>query len=800
MISKIDVLEYGTFKNCKWDEIFGDNSDDAFGLRNIIYGRNYAGKTTFSRIIRSLELGKPHKDFDNGRFKVFLSDGSEISQSDLGKKHFNVRVYNTDFKKDNLSFLYDEKGEITPFAIIGEQNIEIQSKIEQEEKRLEEIRVKLYDPDNGLNKKFNDNKQNLERLEKDLSKKLSSKASQIRNDPSLFLAGQKKQYNIRDIEKEILLASPLEEKAKRELEKTVKENIKEVIPDLLYLDIDFSDLLKKANSLLSMSIKPSKIIESLENNNDLQEWVRDGINLHKGVMDKCAFCGNTIEEARWEELDRHFTREVQDYTEKIEVLMAEVNTRKTYILDYELPFNNSSFYTIYEDDYYLVSQEFELLKNATVTKLDEIYEALQERRINLFIKSNLIYEDENFKTKVKELFLKINNLISKNNKYTNEYKEKQNEARKKLRYHEIYLFKNMIDYDQKKVIIESQTKLLEKIEEDKELLEVEEHKCVIRKRELEASLKDEKNAVRLVNKYLKTFLGHPELYIDVENGESEKITKFVVKRNNQKATNLSEGEQSLIAFCYFLATLKDISNREEYIILIDDPISSLDSNHIFYIYSLIDSEIASKDYKQVFISTHNLDLLKYLQKLTTPTNNKKYKNKYYLIEKRITATGEVSSIIARMPKYLQTYSTEFIYLFHQIYRVATEEQSDKNYQVFYSFPNTARKFIETYMFFKYPNFNMKNDKRILEFFGGKLEFVSFLNRINNEFSHGENQPDRLFKPIDIPEFKKVAIIILDSIRRNDEEQYYAFLGSIDAFPHDDLNQGDELLQLSKSGK
>ena len=50
---------------------------------------------------------------------------------------------------------------------------------------------------------------------------------------------------------------------------------------------------------------------------------------------------------------------------------------------------------------------------------------------------------------------------------------------------------------------------------------------------------------------------------------------------------------------------------------------------------------------------------------------------------------------------------------------------------------------------------MKNDKRILEFFGGKLEFVSFLNRINNEFSHGENQPDRLFKPIDIPEFKKV---------------------------------------------
>lgn len=50
-----------------------------------------------------------------------------------------------------------------------------------------------------------------------------------------------------------------------------------------------------------------------------------------------------------------------------------------------------------------------------------------------------------------------------------------------------------------------------------------------------------------------------------------------MKRNNQKVKNLSEGEQSLIAFCYFLATLKDISNTEEYTIFIDDLISSLDS-------------------------------------------------------------------------------------------------------------------------------------------------------------------------------------------------------------------------------
>src|SRR5690606_39389208 len=54
------------------------------------------------------------------------------------------------------------------------------------------------------------------------------------------------------------------------------------------------------------------------------------------------------------------------------------------------------------------------------------------------------------------------------------------------------------------------------------------------------------------------------------------------------------------------------------------PISSLDSNHIFFMFSLIESLIAKPvkkadgsntyRYKQLFISTHNLDFLKYLKR------------------------------------------------------------------------------------------------------------------------------------------------------------------------------------------
>ena len=88
------------------------------------------------------------------------------------------------------------------------------------------------------------------------------------------------------------------------------------------------------------------------------------------------------------------------------------------------------------------------------------------------------------------------------------------------------------------------------------------------------------------------------------------------------AFNLSGGEASLIAFCYFITQLKDElsgPDAEKLIIYIDDPISSLDANHIFYVYSLIESILCEPlKYAQLFISTHNLEFLSILKRLTAP--------------------------------------------------------------------------------------------------------------------------------------------------------------------------------------
>ncbi|MBX2745544.1 AAA family ATPase, partial [Campylobacter jejuni] len=74
-----------------------------------------------------------------------------------------------------------------------------------------------------------------------------------------------------------------------------------------------------------------------------------------------------------------------------------------------------------------------------------------------------------------------------------------------------------------------------------------------------------------------------------------------------------------------------------------------------------------------FISTHNLDFLKYTKRLKKikPKQNENSKKKYefpqyYFIERGVKKSIETSEI-KKLPKCLERYTTEFNYLFEQIY-------------------------------------------------------------------------------------------------------------------------------------
>ena len=251
-------------------------------------------------------------------------------------------------------------------------------------------------------------------------------------------------------------------------------------------------------------------------------------------------------------------------------------------------------------------------------------------------------------------------------------------------------------------------------------------------------------------------------------GEDESGVTFRILRGDEDAHNLSEGECSLVAFCYFIARLEDIETKnKELIIWIDDPVSSLDYNHIFFIFSLIESILArpyKKDdgsngyhYKQLFISTHNLDFLKYLKRLSRA--RKKEESQYFLIDK----ISEKESKIRVMPDYLKNYITEFNYLFHQIYKCTQVENANEEHECFYNFGNNLRKFLEAYLFYKYPVQQDIKDKLSL-FFKEDQAAIDLTNRLDNELSHLEEIFDRSMRPIEIPEIPKLANYVLAKVK------------------------------------
>ena len=102
---------------------------------NIFYGRNYSGKTTLSRIIRALETGNLSNKYLKPEFSVEFKDNTSTSQTSLTAHTEKIRVFNEDFVRENLRFIYNPDESIQSFAI-GSDNAIIDKEIETKESIL----------------------------------------------------------------------------------------------------------------------------------------------------------------------------------------------------------------------------------------------------------------------------------------------------------------------------------------------------------------------------------------------------------------------------------------------------------------------------------------------------------------------------------------------------------------------------------------------------------------------------------------------------------------------------------------
>jgi hypothetical protein len=89
-----------------------------------------------------------------------------------------------------------------------------------------------------------------------------------------------------------------------------------------------------------------------------------------------------------------------------------------------------------------------------------------------------------------------------------------------------------------------------------------------------------------------------------------------------------------------------------------------------------------------------------------------------------------------------------------------------------------RKFLEGYLFYRYPSHNLSLDKKLNKFFDNDTITVNLINRVVNEYSHLEHNFDRSINPIDLDIIKSIANTVLDKIKDKDQEQYASLCESV----------------------
>lgn len=797
MIQKIkSIASFGVFKGFVWDSCVLDPEGKVqeFKKLNIFYGRNYSGKTSLSRIFRAMETQKLPEKIENPDFCISFDDNTEVTQGSLANDKAVVRVFNEDFVRENLRFVNNPEDGVEPFAVLGEKNNTLEAEIKALEAKMgsseEGKQTGLHAELQKLREQYEEAKVQHEHatssLEKTLQNKATNKENGIKYNVERF---GDQNYNVAKLKNDIELVleetyHPLSDDERTAYEQLTREHSLPDVPAFHAPQLHLASFIERAGRLVECPVGDSERISELARDAALNRWVDAGRPYHRNRK-TCAFCGNPISENRWALLEKHFDEASERLKQDISALIDEIRSEKIRI-EVGPRVTKEAFYSTYHSKFEEVMQRIECARNGYVNVLNQLEGQLEERK-NDFLNVHTFDKPDDVSGELNGAWQAYETLRCESNQYTAQLTSDRQKAQKALRLDEVFRFQSEINYKQQEQNIRNcenkRNEFSAKVSDYEGKIRGIKERIQAKQRELS----DETNGAERVNQYLTAFFNAQHISLQAMKASSEtgeNIVRFDVFRDGKKAYHLSEGEVRLLAFCYFLAKL---DNPETHgvkpIIWIDDPISSLDGNHIFFIFSLIRAQIvASKRFDQLFISTHSLEFLKYLKKLVPETEKKKGKDGckeeeltgFFLIVRR----GK-TSVVERMPTYMKKYVTEFNYLFQQIYKCATiDNPTDHDYGFFYNFGNNVRKFLEIYLYYKYPNHKMADMKRLKCFFDGD-EIPAFLvNRIDNEYSHLAAAFERGEMPIDIPEMSKAAKQILDKLKAHDPEQYRALLESI----------------------
>jgi len=582
---------------------------------NFIFGTNGTGKTTISRVIAN--------DADYATCGVAWKDSRPLQ----------TLVYNRDFVERNFSRSAELKGVFT----LGEKQVKAQEEIKEKKREADNYKgkitadIKILEGDDGNTGKRAD----LAALEDKFlnqcwdaygkhKEKLSHAFEGVRNSKKEF-----KSRALREATSNTSQTIGLDDLHKR-AETIFGQNLSEVIviPSISFavlLGYESDPIIKK-RVIGKDDVDIAEMIKKLGNS----DWVREGRSFYDMNNQVCPFCQQKTDEAFENSLNEYFNETFERDSKAIGSLLDNYKTEAARVLQ-ELG-KNLAFPSKFLDVAKFQSER-------------DLLEAKLSLNTQQLIKKNKepsqIFEFEsasNIVAAITELISDANKKVAEHNTLVKNIGKEKSKLVSEVWKHllDVDLSAAYTHYKETKAGLEGAIKSLEERVKNFDQ-EVRTRDAAIR--ELEKQTTSVKPTIDAINSLLASFGFHGFSLAMADNETSYKLLRE--DKSDAKET-LSEGEKTFVTFLYFYHLLKGSDTESgittDRVVVFDDPVSSLDSEILFIVGSLIKKlfdEVRSNAslIKQVFVLTHNVYFHKEVSFNTSRTDKALRDETFWVVRK-----------------------------------------------------------------------------------------------------------------------------------------------------------------------
>lgn len=553
---------------------------------NFFYGNNGAGKSSIAHAIEE----------DDG---VVWADGKSADD-------YDVLVYNQDFINENFVNYGDLKG----VFIFGEEDIEAKKRIAE----LTEEKKKKSDAKVTAGEEYKQKTAGVDAALAQFQEACFSKTADIRKHFEKCMDGKKQKRNFAE--------AVLGEKTPKEHDLSELGRLYGVAFDdtarayaefkkagaTTYGSLPGKELLDKV--IVSSSDTPfARFLKAL--GSTASDWVRDGHTHFSGSAGgKCPYCQQKLPANFENEIaatfDAQYQQDIRDLGQ-----FQTTYSRETADIVRVLQTNTADAMPsldlkAYQERLSLLESKFEVNRQRIAEKVKE-----PSKTVSLEDTDTLLLE-------IGAMIDDINKLIKANNDVVAAKKSSKEKCKTEIMQHLAFLLADEVtSYKDEVARLKAE---IDDVTECGKKLKKEIGELTTQISELNKHNANTEAAIDSINKILRDS-GFQGFSIRAKDGV-ENVYE-IVRENGTVAENLSEGERNFIAFLYFYHRVRGSMNSEELkekIVVIDDPVSSMDSTALFIVSAIVREMInvcrnnteylnpqVPGDYiKQMFILTHNV--------------------------------------------------------------------------------------------------------------------------------------------------------------------------------------------------